>query len=59
VSTDTKRQGNSFDVITVTAGGGVIWRDYDHPGRPVTTHGDELPQDVRDRRDKEQKESGE
>jgi hypothetical protein len=45
----TKRDPkNNFDPITSTLDGGTIWRDYDNPGRPVVTRGDELPQDVRD-----------
>jgi hypothetical protein len=48
--------GNNFDPITTTPSGVVIWRDYDNPGRPVITHGDEIPQDVRARKEKEKKE---
>lgn len=44
---------NNFDPLTATPSGGVIWRDYDNPGRPVITRGDEMPQDVRARREKE------
>jgi hypothetical protein len=46
---------DNFDPLTATPGGGTIWRDYDNPGRPVVTHGNELPQDVRARREKKEK----
>lgn len=46
---------NDFDPITSTLDGGTIWRDYDNPGGPVFTHGNELPQGVRARREKKEK----
>ena len=61
--TKKKRGGqdpkNNFDPITSTLDGGTIWRDYDNPGRPVVTHGNELPQEVRARREKKVKQGKE